>query len=463
MSRYLTAVNLTGAEALLLYGGWGGRLVQVPLPFHAAAQALLDAPNRPDADAELLRLFRDHAILVPEEWDELDLLERRSRAVRQRYSPHLSLTICPTLDCNFRCVYCYQRHLRGQMSPQVQDAVVEFVERREPPVESLEVTWFGGEPLLGLPVIEALSARLMGLSDGQVRYRASIITNGWLLTPETCRALAALGVRRAQVTLDGPAEVHDRRRPHANGQPTFGRIVANLAKADPRLSISIRVNVDEHNRDRLVPELFDQLDAAGLCGRVGVYFAPVAAYTEVCADVAGSCVAPRVWSQMQAQLHLAAFERGYGGPALPRSRANFCLADNVNGWVINSAGLVFKCWNDVTRPQHAVRNLLEGEPTPQMQRELARWLEWNPFALAECRDCPALPQCLGGCPHQAMAQPQPIKHGDCDELRYNLPQTVATYYLAERQKESATEVLQRLHEWLPDMVPDPKADRSPQA
>jgi len=34
-----------------------------------------------------------------------------------------------------------------------------------------------------------------------------------------------------------------------------------------------------------------------------------------------------------------------------------------------------------------------------------------------------------------MQQPAPITHGDCSELKWNLPETLATFYLSHRRRE----------------------------
>ena len=69
---------------------------------------------------------------------------------------------------------------------------------------SLSVAWFGGEQLLAADVIESLSKRLMAPAEEKgVDYRASIITNAYLLTQDVIDMLSAVKVTSAQVTIDG--------------------------------------------------------------------------------------------------------------------------------------------------------------------------------------------------------------------------------------------------------------------
>ncbi|GAA2905369.1 hypothetical protein GCM10020220_113250 [Nonomuraea rubra] len=53
-------------------------------------------------------------------------------------------------------------------------------------------------------------------------------TNGYLLDHTAAERLAGLGIRRFQVSLDGPARHHDHTRVRADGQGTFDRIWRNL-------------------------------------------------------------------------------------------------------------------------------------------------------------------------------------------------------------------------------------------
>lgn len=67
--------------------------------------------------------------LVEDDADELKLLEHRLN--RSRYaSGVLGLTIAPTLNCNFRCAYCYEKkyYQNSKMNEETEDAIVTFVQ-----------------------------------------------------------------------------------------------------------------------------------------------------------------------------------------------------------------------------------------------------------------------------------------------------------------------------------------------
>ncbi len=441
VSKYVTLVN-PNTSTTLFFAGLGGRLVEVPESQKNMAEELLQHPNNtgPGIDQHLRQLFIDQAILVPEDCDEVALLAKRSQDVRYTHSETLALTICPTVDCNFRCPYCYQHHLPGGMSKAVQQSILRFIDDHDPKINSLSVAWFGGEPLLGMPAIEALSKQFIK-RFGKKHYNSSMITNGLLLTPKVSTQLIELGIGSVQVTIDGPRESHNQRRICLDQKPTFDRITDNLRQSDPRLVINIRVNVDKENLEpSLSNEFFDQLDSVGLKGRVRVYFAPVETFTEVCADVSSSCLAGHSWAKNAAELQLIAYKRGYSKTNIPDSKTNVCIADNVNGWVINNDGMVYKCWSDVTEPRKAVRNLLTNEITSNMQNNLAKWMNWNPTNLAGCKECKTLPQCMGGCAHLAFQQKGEIKTGHCSELRYNLKETLTTHYLGVKKDQEIKQV-----------------------
>src|SRR5918995_72010 len=108
-------------------------------------------------------------------------------------SSELHITVLTTLQCNFACDYCFQgdhgdyNKFADKMTLETALRTAEWVEREMERVSPEHVTlmFFGGEPLLNLPVMYYLSERLQRAARARaVEFGISIITNGMLLTPE---------------------------------------------------------------------------------------------------------------------------------------------------------------------------------------------------------------------------------------------------------------------------------------
>ena len=116
--------------------------------------------GQPVADEELAENMSYGGYVIPDGFDERRALQLRSWA-NKFSSQGLGLTIAPTLACNFACPYCYEHARPELMSQQVQDAIVALVERHVARRNDIQVTWYGGEPLVALSIIESLSERLI--------------------------------------------------------------------------------------------------------------------------------------------------------------------------------------------------------------------------------------------------------------------------------------------------------------
>ncbi len=450
-SAYTIPVELTANGVLLLYNTRSGALLEFPLQRRPDVDAVLaePPPGAPDGTSgsdPLVRQLWKAGFLIPDELDELAHMEAQYKRAREGRG-QLSLTIAPTVNCNFRCTYCYQEHPNKKMSPDVQDRLVARVRQAAAEGRSISVTWFGGEPLLALDVVEALSRRFFEVTEAaRVGYSAWMITNGSLLTRAVAQKLSELRVAKVQVTLDGPPETHDARRFKVGQKPTFHTIVRNLKEVCDLLTVSLRINCDKTNGDRVL-ELLDILEAEGLKGRVNPYLAHVEAYTEVCADVASTCMSGPEFSRFMAETYLAMYRRGWGVSQRPQPITSVCVADKANGTVVDPEGRIYRCWNDMTRPREAVDHL-KLIPTIEMARNQAKWDDWTPFRLPECRQCKMLPVCLGGCAFEAMKTPNPT-HGDCTYWKYNVKEIVALNYLQIEQeafRQALEGALQR-HQW----------------
>ena len=143
----------------------------------------------------------------------------------------LHLILHPTERCNFRCTYCYERFDIGRMPPWVVDGVRRLIASRDD-LSTLQIGWFGGEPLVAMPVIRQIARSAQAIcADRGIAYGSDMTTNGYRLDLATLRECLDLGIDHFQISLDGDAADHDRTRVMASGQGTFETIWRNVAAA----------------------------------------------------------------------------------------------------------------------------------------------------------------------------------------------------------------------------------------
>jgi uncharacterized protein len=368
----------------------------------------------------VLENLRKGSFIVDRGLDEREKIEKAVNLARFN-DRHLTLTIAPTLLCNFACDYCYQGDHAGEasMSDDVSDKLLGFVKRKIAGKLSMNVAWYGGEPLLAKDILFRLSERLIAICKEQnVSYNSSIVTNGYLLTRDAAKRLIDLNVANAQVTLDGDRDVHDRRRPLEGGGATFDRLVENLVDVveDQRLHINIRVNIDRRNRDS-IEGLLNKLRDAGLAGRrnFSVYFAPVDVCSLECLKIASEVMPIEEYAELETRLLKIASELGLASLSMPFRMSSVCAAVRRNGFVILPNGDVHKCWNTVSYPDERIGSIydIDGADSSENQK---RWLERDLVALPECEECPILANCAGGCAN--MARKGLMK--PCRSLKYNI-------------------------------------------
>lgn len=161
----------------------------------------------------------------------------------------LMLTLLPTQQCNFRCVYCYEQFKNIKMDKNVIDKICSFVDRFLNEYKYLRICWFGGEPLLSLDVIDILTKRISDVCKKHKKpYYASMTTNGYLLDLETFKFLQRKHVMQFQVTLDGDKYTHDKQRVLCGGKETYDVILNNLLTIKKNIKTStikiiIRINL----------------------------------------------------------------------------------------------------------------------------------------------------------------------------------------------------------------------------
>jgi len=211
------------------------------------------------------------------------VLTRRLRAPVPDPDPalnRLQLVLLPTEACNFRCTYCYERFGKERMSRDVVEGVKRLMSRRADGLSQLELSWFGGEPLLAFDIVEEVLVHACVLADRYptLRVNSHMTTNGYLLDRSRANRLLELGVEDFHVSFGGPREAHDRTRVGANGKGTFDRVwgnILNMRESANEFQTVIRINLDQDNRD-VAPDFLRQCrDALGDDHRFSIYLCPV--------------------------------------------------------------------------------------------------------------------------------------------------------------------------------------------
>ncbi len=143
------------------------------------------------------------------------------------------LTINIANSCNLWCSYCYADH--GQyhdrkhlMKPERGVRIFRGIAALYDRVGNIH--FFGGEPLLNPKCIDAVCAEARAVFP-DIQFTAT--TNGTLSTDEILDVLGRWGVELT-ISVDGPAPVHDAKRPKVSGGGSHADICRSVEKFDAR-------------------------------------------------------------------------------------------------------------------------------------------------------------------------------------------------------------------------------------
>lgn len=369
--------------------------------------------NKADLERELIK----GDMLIPNEVEEIAQLKVMSNASRFA-TKGSTFTIAPTMKCNFACPYCFEEGVRyNTMTPEIEIKTVEFIKKYYSDDEPFGICWYGGEPLLGIKNIERITNQLFEDENLKANYQADIITNGFYLTRENAELLVKFGVKTAQITLDGPPDIHDSRRVPSNGRPTFYKILENIKRSYDILDIVIRVNVDRSNINR-VHEILDILEQEGLRNKLGFYIAAV--------DDSASqkpnpmCFSDKEFSEEEFNFYIDALKRGFNLINIPGQNVGICGAVSLNSYVIDPLGGLYKCWNEIGRKEKVVGSVFTG---PVFNKVMVEYLNYESINDSKCMDCKVLPACMGGCPYIAINSER-----KCSSIRYNAEKLIELVY-----------------------------------
>jgi uncharacterized protein len=383
-------------------------------------------------DRETAALLRDNGFLVDDRDADHQALDRYF-ATLTRDSSELHITVLTTLQCNFACDYCFQgdhgdyNKFAEKMSLETAVRTAAWVEREMDRVSPEHVTlmFFGGEPLLNLPVMYYLAERLHRSAAARgIDLGISIITNGLLLTAEIVDRLLPFGLRGVKITLDGDRDTHNRMRPLRGGQGTFDRIVQNIRAVADRVAVAIGGNFDEATVDSY-PALLDYLKEQDFADKlVKVNFKPVVRGAEPASprgiipltpvgangtvtkplggtcmtsvgeglSPAGACDSCNFAAEKMAYLREETVRRGF--PTPDGLHNGPCHVHAKHAHTIGPDGSLYACPGFTGEKGLSTGHI---DDRREAWRESARDQFERLHPWKECGDCAFIPVCAGGC------------------------------------------------------------------
>jgi uncharacterized protein len=329
-----------------------------------------------------------HGYFIPDDVDETRLVS--GLLERERDRSGFELIILPHENCNFRCVYCYEKFERGRMTNDVVGGLKRLVQTQAGAWGRVHISWFGGEPLLARDIIYDLSdSFLESCERHKVRFSSAMTTNGYYLTTEVADKLLEREVRFFQITVDGAEHEHNARRHLAGGGPTYETVFANLLALHDRndvFTVRLRVNFDPDSETAI--ESWLEAIAPLFAGdpRFELAFHPIGRWGGANDANLHVCDEDSAW---KSKLHLveSSMRQGFSAATYRTflaSHGSTCYAGRASSVVVGSNGRLYKCTVAFDDERNHVGTL---SPEGKLEIDADRWKLWVDTAHLETKKC----------------------------------------------------------------------------
>lgn len=362
--------------------------------------------------------------------------------IDERDKDEIQIFFVPWYACNFSCSYCYQSGYENdsrKLTKEVIDAFFTYISR-EFAGRRKYITVFGGEPLLpGNAAMEMMKYFLDKASES--RLETAFVSNGYTLS-EYVEILKGRKIREVQVTLDGTAEAHNKRRALMNGGATFEKITEGIdAALKENMIVNLRMVLDSENMDAL-PELaafavekgwtkspffktqlgrnyelhYCQKGQSRLYSRIEFY---ESIYNMVLKH-------PEITEFHKPAFSISRFLSENG--ELPSPLFDACTGCKTE-WAFDYTGNIYACTATVGKPGESLGTFY---PEVTLKKDIIEhWEERDVTVIPECKNCSLQLACGGGCAAVAFNRTGNLHSPDCRPIKELLEMGISLYFEQE--------------------------------
>lgn len=165
---------------------------------------------------------------------------------------------------------------KTHMTHETAEKVAKYIMEVAPKGQQLEVSWFGGEPLFNMDVIEIITSRL---NSAKIPFKGSMISNGYLLNEDVVsKAKNEWHITNMQITFDGTEEVYNKVKNYIykDDVSPYKKVLHNVKLLlDKDINVSVRMNCDSHNSENLRSLIMELHENFKEYGNFSMYIWPI--------------------------------------------------------------------------------------------------------------------------------------------------------------------------------------------
>lgn len=372
--------------------------------------------------------------------------------------------------CNLECVYCYEaqngsndkkRLMSFEMARQAVDYLVHRSSRRR----DLQITFFGGEPLLNIKVMKKVVDYCKDVEQNtDKKFTFELITNSTLLTKDVVHYLIK-NKFLLMISLDGYKEMNNFNRPAVNGEDLYEGMLENARyavyaykRAKTGLPVKVRANLTHEYHDLIktirymekqrfttigistvddLPWSDGNLHACTDQDREEIAVQREKLYEEGMEDIRNKKrPTPYVWRMIR--IGLTEIEKGR------KTRGLRCgVGRNTN--IVDCDGNIYPCHRYGGMENYILGNVTNMDLDEEKTK--AYYKTVNQASIVNCENCWARLICGGPCPWE-VSNPNGVIHKpedrNCDRVRTGIEKSLL---FRKRIIEEAPELMPKTEDW----------------
>ena len=312
--------------------------------------------------------------------------------------------LVPTLGCPSNCSYCWSSEEGSPiMSIETIEEVVKWLKNFRD--DGVTFTFHGGEPLLAGAEFYKKALPLLSEGLSHLKPAFALQTNLWKLTPELARILAEYDIPIGS-SIDGPRELNDLQR----GEGYFDKTMQGYKIArENGLTVRFITTFTSHSVE-FKEDIFNFFLDNGLTLKLHP------ALPSLRGENPGKwALDPEKYGELLIYLLDKYLENMDKIEVMNIDHLCKCVFTGMgsvctfvdcmgNTFAVGPDGSIYPCYRFVGMPEYVMGNVYDHPGIEDLAKSYAWKLmhEFKEYVDRECKECPYIKYCRGGCPYNAI-------------------------------------------------------------